>query len=68
MLSLENKFRGDEIVLEVFKQELILRQKIYEDVKFVHILSYSLSLVQALVDSNFFVTSKIFKKWMEILF
>ena len=30
VLSLENKFRGDEIVLEVFKQELILRQKIYE--------------------------------------
>ena len=27
VLSLENKFRGDEIVLEVFKQELILRQK-----------------------------------------
>ena len=24
------QFRGDEIVLEVFKQELILRQKIYK--------------------------------------
>ena len=30
VLSLENKLRYDEIVLEVFKQELILRQKLYE--------------------------------------
>ena len=30
VLLLENKFRGDEIVLKIFKQELILRQKIYE--------------------------------------
>ena len=30
VLSLENKFRGEENGLEVFKQELMLRQKIYE--------------------------------------
>ena len=30
VLSLENKFRGDEIALKIFKQELILRQKIYD--------------------------------------
>ena len=29
VLSLENKFWSDKIVLEVFKRELILHQKIY---------------------------------------
>ena len=33
VLSLENKFRGDEIVLEVFKQELMLRQRYMKNVK-----------------------------------
>ena len=30
MLSLENKFRNNRIVLEYYKQELVLRLKIYE--------------------------------------
>ena len=32
------------------------------------VLASSNSLVRTLVDSNFFVTSRIFKQWMQILF
>ena len=48
VLSLENKFRVNEIVLEVFKQELILRQKIYEKCE---IYSYiELYVIERLID------------------
>ena len=48
MLSLENKFIGDEIVLELFKQELILCQKIYERCE---IYSYTeLYVIERLID------------------
>ena len=48
VVSLENKFRGDEIVLEVFKQELILHQKIYENCE---IYSYiELYVMERLID------------------
>ena len=45
----------------------VLRRKLVYSM-FKRVLTSSNSLVQALVDSNFFVSSKIFKKWMEILF
>ena len=48
VLSLENKFRGDEIVLEVLKQELMLRQEIYEKCE---IYSYiELYVIERLID------------------
>ena len=48
VLSLENKFSGDEIVLEVFKQELIVRQKIYERCEiYSHIELYHHTIIQA---------------------
>ena len=48
VLSLENKFRSDEIVLEVFKHELMLRQKIYEKCE---IYSYiELYVIERLID------------------
>ena len=45
----------------------VLRRKLVYS-KYKRVLTSSNSLVQALVDSNFFLMSKIFKKWMEILF
>ena len=45
----------------------VLRRKLVYSM-YKRVLTSSNSLVQALVDSNFFLTSKIFKKWMEILF
>ena len=45
----------------------VLRRKLVYSM-YKRILTSSNSLVQALVDSNFFLMSKIFKKWMEILF
>ena len=45
----------------------VLRRKLVYSM-YKRVLTSSNSLVQALVDSNFFVSSKIFKKWMEIFF
>ena len=45
----------------------VLRRKLVYSM-YKRVLTSSNSLVQTLVNSNFFVSSKIFKKWMEILF
>ena len=45
----------------------VLRRKLVYSM-YKQVLTSSNSLVQALVDSNFFLMSKIFKKWKEILF
>ena len=45
----------------------VLRRKLVYSM-YKRVLASSNSLVRTLLDSNFFVTSRIFKQWMQILF
>ena len=40
MLSLENKFRNNRIVLEYYKHELVLPLKIYDEMENIQLVNY----------------------------